>query len=351
MHPTGCHIVLTANAPAALTEVCGISLLERWLRILQRLGFRQATILSTTPDAIRVCIAAPSWARADITASVRVQHGAVLTAQDLAGLGDRLLIAPGDSYCDPRLLMALMNRKETTALVDSRCAVALVRGEWLARAHPEQPVRERLSADAGAGNIGRLNLNDLPSYVADLRRNVRPIWFAAPSINDLARVESLLLDAAQNGTLDFPAKVHAPIENWIVARLCRTSITPNQITLLTALLSAAVTALFASGHLSAGIILALIVGVLDGLDGKQARVKVETTELGRREHLLDYLLELSWWTALAYHFTTFGQVPTAPLLLVLLVCSDAADRLAKRFAKNASAGISTISHRSIVSSG
>jgi phosphatidylglycerophosphate synthase len=143
----------------------------------------------------------------------------------------------------------------------------------------------------------------------------------------------MLLDAAQNGTLDLPAKVHAPIETWIIARLWRTNITPNQITLFTAIVSACVTGLFAAGQLLAGSVLALIVGVLDGLDGKQARVKVETTQLGKREHVLDYMLELSWWTALAYHFTATAQVPGAFMVLLLLVGSDVVDRLAKSFAK------------------
>jgi phosphatidylglycerophosphate synthase len=107
-----------------------------------------------------------------------------------------------------------------------------------------------------------------------------------------------------------------------------------QITLFTAAVSVGVTALFASGRLVAGTILALIVGLLDGLDGKQARVKVETTELGKREHLLDYVLELSWWIALAYHFASSGALPTAYPLVLLLVGSDVVDRYAKRIAKH-----------------
>ncbi len=93
------------------------------------------------------------------------------------------------------------------------------------------------------------------------------------------------------------------------------------------------TALFATGHLLAGTLLALAVGVLDGLDGKQARVKVETTPLGKREHALDYVLELSWWTALAFHFQSIGALPSAFLLLALLVGSDLLDRFAKKLAK------------------
>ena len=34
--------ILVADGPGALTELCGVNLLERLLRILQRLGFRSA---------------------------------------------------------------------------------------------------------------------------------------------------------------------------------------------------------------------------------------------------------------------------------------------------------------------
>jgi phosphatidylglycerophosphate synthase len=174
--------------------------------------------------------------------------------------------------------------------------------------------------------IALLDTAEQPSYVMSMRRAIRPIWFPPPSHANIPLAERLVLDTAQNGTLDLPAMMHAPIETWIIARLCRTSVTPNQITLFTAIVSASVAALFATAHLAAGTILALIVGVLDGLDGKQARVKVETTPLGQREHALDYALELSWWIALAFCFGAYRS-------LALLIASDLIDRFAKKRAK------------------
>jgi hypothetical protein len=45
--------VLAADALDALTELRGVNLLERLLRILQRLGFRRAIVFSSTPEVIR----------------------------------------------------------------------------------------------------------------------------------------------------------------------------------------------------------------------------------------------------------------------------------------------------------
>src|SRR6266700_6413065 len=58
--------ILIADAPDALIELCGVNLLERLLRILQRLGFRRAIVFSTTPEIVGAELAKPSWARQEI---------------------------------------------------------------------------------------------------------------------------------------------------------------------------------------------------------------------------------------------------------------------------------------------
>src|SRR5213595_3462946 len=58
--------ILIADAPEALAELCGVNLLERLLRTLQRLGFRRAIVFSSTPEIIGTELAKPSWARQEI---------------------------------------------------------------------------------------------------------------------------------------------------------------------------------------------------------------------------------------------------------------------------------------------
>ena len=141
--------------------------------------------------------------------------------------------------------------------------------------------------------------------------------------------ERALLDTAQKGALDVPAIVHAPIENALVARLSRTSITPNQLSVFAAAVAWVATLLFVSGHLGAGLLVALAVGVLDGLDGKQARLKLETSRLGELEHVSDFAFELSWWSAIAWHFHAAGTLPQAGLVLLALYVAEAVDGLVK----------------------
>ena len=133
-----------------------------------------------------------------------------------------------------------------------------------------------------AGRIARVDAARQQAYVRSMRRSVRPVFFPAPSLERRPLAERLLRDATQKGVLDFPALVHAPIEKWLVSHLCRTTITPNQITLGTAVLGLGVTLLYACGYLWAGVLLALVIGVLDGIDGKLARLKAQTTKLGKK---------------------------------------------------------------------
>src|SRR5262249_13635704 len=89
------------------------------------------------------------------------------------------------------------------------------------------------------------------------------------------------------------------------------------------------TILVASGRLGWGLVLALAVGVLDGLDGKQARLKLETTRRGKVEHWFDAVFEMSWWIALAWHFQVSGQLQGAFGYLLLLLLAEGLDGLAK----------------------
>ena len=108
----------------------------------------------------------------------------------------------------------------------------------------------------------------------------------------------------EKGASDFLAYyVHQPLENWIVARLMHTPVTPNQVTVATNVGAYAVAALFATGRLLEGSALSFVVGLMDGLDGKLARAKYMATNLGKLEHAFDLLYEFVWLVALAYHLT------------------------------------------------
>jgi phosphatidylglycerophosphate synthase len=352
-------LLILADSPDALTDLCGISLLERLRRIARKLGFGEAMILSNSVEIIARHSGQSSWHRGEIALKFHERKTAEVTignVLDCIGAttlppDGRVLIVSAGFYYDERLLRVLAEAQSESALIDSdppwlaksfwedsdihgfgQLSSALLSREWLIGKDRSVSLRQEVASEAVSGRIASVDAAQQPGYVRSMRRNIRPVFFPAPSADNRALAERLLQDATQKHVLDFPAIVHAPIEDWLVLRLCRTSITPNQITLTGAILGITVTLLYASGHLWAGVSLALLFGVWDGLDGKLARLKEQTTRLGRREHVIDYFIEMSWWTALAHHFQVAGQVRRAYVFLLVFVGADAVERLARRLA-------------------
>jgi phosphatidylglycerophosphate synthase len=339
--------ILIADDSQALFELCGVSLLERLLRILQRLGFRRALVLSTAAEIVGAEVAKRSWAREKVVVHVVSGAAGPLTPQVVLEQdpSERFLIVPANIYCDARLLAALCAKQSPAALVDSNppefaqslirnpCGPALVTRDFLFALSPA-PFFEELKKKIDNREIDIVDAAEEDDYIVSMRRRVRPVCFSAPGQNYRV-AERVILDSAQNGTLDLPAYIHGPIETALISLLCKTRITPNQITIGGFIIGCSATAAFALGRVGLGILAALIFGIVDGLDGKQARVKIETTEHGKWEHHLDYFIENSWWAAIAFQLWRSGQFPNVFYFFALLVGSRLLDEFAQRGAKMA----------------
>jgi phosphatidylglycerophosphate synthase len=345
------EFIILADGPGALTELCGISLLERLLRTLQRLGLRKAIVLTATPDLVERHLATPSPHRARVAIDLRSRAFGSLDGQQIAEVwpndAAEAVVIRGDSVFDSRLLQLVDDQNRTIVLVDSApppslqsllasnpdtmrgrlCGAALLSLEWL-KAHDglfDRALREAIEG----GEIEAVDIAGRDWHHSSLRRRLHPVWFPVPAPGERPIARRVLVEATQKGSLDFPAMVHGPIEDFLVSHLCRTAITPNQLTALTNVAAWATTFLFATGRLSWGAILALTVGILDGLDGKQARVKIETTRAGKLEHWCDVFFEHSWWIAIAYYLQSSGRLPGAFFYLVLLMGAEAIAGLAR----------------------
>ncbi|MGI8955800.1 MAG: CDP-alcohol phosphatidyltransferase family protein [Chthoniobacterales bacterium] len=341
--------IILADQPSA--ELCGISLLERLLRQLQRLGLAKAIVLSSAPEVFAHDLANPSPHRSRVAVEIRGRASGPVTARQIVEAWPNdarsVIVIRGEAVFDSRLLELLDAQDSTAVLVDSAppenlrslvvsapttsrgrlCGAVLLARDW--SSNQVASLDAALRQDVEAGRIEAFDIASRVWYSRELRRDLRPYWFRSPAAAQRAAAASVLLTAAQKGAQDFPALVHAPIENFLVSHLCKTAITPNQLTVFSNVVAWGATLLFATGQLAAGTALALAVGILDGLDGKQARIKVETSKTGKLEHWFDALFEISWWIALAYYFRNSGRLPAAWSYLALLLSAEAAAGLAK----------------------
>ncbi|MGE5209404.1 MAG: hypothetical protein ACM3KL_08755, partial [Alphaproteobacteria bacterium] len=218
--------IVIADGPAALTELCGVNLLERSLRILQRLGFRRAIVFSSTPEMVGAYLEKGSWARQDLTTECVSSAMKPLTAQLLSEqTAERFLIVPANTYCDARLLAALCTSNSSAALVDSNppefarnlirnpCGPALITREFLFTLPPDALFLSELTRNIDHAKIDVVDVAKQDDYIFAMRRHVRPFCFRTALEQDRRLGERIILDSAQKGTLDLPAYVHAPIES------------------------------------------------------------------------------------------------------------------------------------------
>jgi phosphatidylglycerophosphate synthase len=70
---------------------------------------------------------------------------------------------------------------------------------------------------------------------------------------------------------------------------------------------------------------ALVVGVLDGVDGKQARVKLIFSRIGHWEHHLDKLYENGWYAAIAWSLGRAEGGGTPVIALAVLIGANLLD--------------------------
>ena len=244
----------------------------------------------------------------------------------------------GDRVFDSRLLQLLDEQDARSALVDSAppanlqpllegpsrkqrrgllCGAALLAAATAQRsllpgnAAPKKSTREQIEHDRS--RFPRLEPGFASPHAASL-------LVSGPGSRPAEkRGASSCSTSAQKGALDFPALVHAPIENFLISHLCRTGDHAEPIDRFHQRRRRGARPSFSRPAGSAGACsLRLIVGVLDGLDGKQARVKVETSKAGKLEHWFDAFFENSWWIALACYLQSSGLLPDAFLYLALL---------------------------------
>ena len=320
-------LLFPAQDAAAALVVGGISVLERQARQLRHAGVTVLFAVDVVPLTV-------------LPEGVEAISAAQLPARMASG--ERVVMIAAGLVIDDRALDAVLNATAPAMLVCDAAAPGAVCLERIDAATfaagvmvlPAEMVREQ-AAGIGEWDLGstlirtaaidsatqRIDFLALPTYAPSRRRDVPLIW-ARPETADEARAgtDSLIL-AAQKGCLDWPARfLHPWPENMLVRLLAPTRITPNMVTLATGAIGLAAAAAFATGWLWTGLILALITGPLDGVDGKLARTRNEFSRWGDLEHLLDKVLEYIWYLCVAWHFAGVQQstLPWAIAAMIIL---------------------------------
>ena len=230
---------------------------------------------------------------------------------------DSVVLVAADSVLDPRLYRAVFDAAGPAWVGDQPGHSGPNDAEGAGAIVPVG-IRTVTGSAADMRFLGkteeRILVEDLDPYLPHMRRMLRPYWVSARSSDDRKRAADMIMDSAQKGVLDLPARyLHPPFENFSARLLSLTPITPNHVTFVTAITGFATTYLFATGSYGFGLVLALITNVLDGVDGKLARIKLQTSPFGDvLDHTLDLSFEFSWYVALGWGLSG-GVLRSAPV--------------------------------------
>ena len=217
--------------------------------------------------------------------------------------GDALLIR-ADYLFEPRTLSELLQRGGVLMDGDAPAAAAV-------DASNVQAAEDLLRGEAtpASGSLPRLGAADLAAFEGDLRLATPPL-LERITPDRAAELEDRLYGASYKGITDFVTKWWWPVPAKAVVRSCaRRRISPNAVTLAGFMLMLSTCWLFLEGWLWAGLVPAWVMTFLDTVDGKLARVTVQSSKAGHwLDHGMDIVHPPFWYWLWGLSLTPFAPV-------------------------------------------
>ncbi len=173
-----------------------------------------------------------------------------------------------------------------------------------------------------------ISFDDIERYCEELRGNIEPYVIRIKDREDAKNATFFLIKNMQKKVMDLPAEYIDPFfENLLTYLLCNSPITPNMVTFFGLAVAILIALLFLSGHLLIGAFCTYIVEVLDGVDGKLARTKLQFSKLGKYECLIDYFYENLWYLSIGICLKRFFHFEPALFFSFILILSDTVDNI------------------------
>src|SRR6056297_3466987 len=170
---------------------------------------------------------------------------------------------------------------------------------------------------------------DLGDYDLTLRRS-QPPMLEHLEADRAGWLEDQLYGDAYKGITDLVTKWLWPRPAKRLVRICAAwNISPNQVTSISFLLVVASAVLFYRGEFALGLLSGWIMTLLDTVDGKLARVRVQSSHFG---HLFDHGIDLIhppfWYLLWALGLTRVGESIDVGLVATLIFTGYIAGRFA-----------------------
>lgn len=305
-------IIVVNNIIDPFQRICGVPIIIRLLREIYTAGIRDVVIVGEA-QARKL--------------SILIQHGAKIGLSITNKLddisSDLTIIIPSNIVLDEMLIRQLLKSDPGTFFVVERNnEIAVVAGLIGKRdiGRVFDIITNRNLDNLKGFKI--INIDDLVVYYPRLRRKLKVLAVPIMDKKDIKKASRTIVSRTQKG-LHITSEINRIFENALTYALCRfTWVTPNRITILANILGFLTAFLFLTQKPILAIIVAFITAIIDGVDGKMARVRGIGTRLGEIEHSFDMLYEQVIYISWIYFVYTVYNDLTFLFLGFIFLLSD-----------------------------
>ena len=331
------------DKPFYLKKLCGMSILERNISVLNKSGIKNIFILSNNSENLNNAI---NFDKIKFTTETKIKslhYNYIKEYLYQEKLSNSVLkyaiILNGGVLIDNRIVPSLLNYEEE---------IIYIKGNKL---HSNYTNKNRINVLAGKINFKKnihifqnniindffnsslLNetiyhtSDEISSYKPDMRMDLPLYTHSFRNYEDFKSAKKLLVKRTQKGTLDLIAwYFNRPFENIFVKLFANTKITANHITILVNIFAYITLFLFLTLNWWIGFILLIFINIFDGVDGKLARLKNKESKVGHIEHSFDQLFEQAIYVGIGLGaYFIIGQFYII-IILVIMLLSDSFNR-------------------------
>ena len=205
-------------------------------------------------------------------------------ADDLPDSG-QVLLFNGEFVFENRTIEGVIANPSCVLQYEKESAAAFVNAELAAQVIDSMQNQDRALPD----DLAVIRPRDLKAFDTNLRRSTKPLLErVSPDSKD--ELENKLYGNAYRGITDLVTKFVWPRPAKKAVHVCANlGFTPNMVTTIGLLLVIAACFLFYHGYYAWGLLAGWIMTFLDTVDGKLARVTINSSKFG---HLYDHLIDL-----------------------------------------------------------
>ena len=321
-------VCIDARREASAYQLWGMNIVERQIREMALLGVERFRIWVSQFSASKVS----RWRRdlhhlyrLDlIVVDVETQSALV---RELGQIEDDVVLLEGDVVYDDRVLVHLVQSGPGCRVIGRNAEAAA----YLTAGHIEEIVRyiDEVNDETSAANEEPLTLpekdletiasRDIGHYVPALRLTMEPLMKRILSPADLAPLGRQMYRRTFKGVIDAVARYgYYHLVRFITYPLSFTSIPPNLLTSMSILGIWAAIPCIATGHLAAGISSAWAGVLLDSIDGKLARLRLQLSDrMGAIEHIVAAPGLALWYAAFGWYLSEVESAVSGELLWTL----------------------------------